>query len=269
IKRKSKFYTKYRMAQGEENFKTSIQNIRAYAEGLRKEAIFKENYSRIDNVVEKFQNYLEEVTAKTIFNKMYFCRIRMKFYGDKMLFFYLEVSENGQEEAIWPVRITWKVEIIDENNAEDKKKVLVLGELSSLYNKPKEGLASHSNDWISVSLEKMISSGLISENSVTVKWSALVEPILMDNFLDRFEKLVKSAEDKFDFFHKHLQEVKHDVSWASSSTTDHECGVSKINSDLPDVNQKLDKLLERLEHMDCYLKSLSNNNGIISNLNTT
>ncbi|KAK6961637.1 hypothetical protein BgiMline_034364 [Biomphalaria glabrata] len=257
------------MAQGGDDFKTSMQNIKVCAEDLRKEAIFKAKYSRIDNVEEKFQNYLEEVTAKSIFNDMYFCRIRMKFYGDKMLFFYLEVSENGQEKAIWPVKITWKVEIIDENNTEDKKKVLVLGELSSLYNKPKEGLASHSNDWISVSLEKIISSGLISDNSVTVKWSALVEPVLMDNFLYRFEMLVKSAEDKFDFFHKHLQEVKNDVSLASSSTTDHECGVSKINSQLSDVNQKLDEILERLKLMDSYLKSFSNNNGIISSLNTT
>ncbi|KAK0049970.1 hypothetical protein Bpfe_020521 [Biomphalaria pfeifferi] len=256
------------MAQGGDNFKTSIQNIRVCAENLREEAIFKANYSRIDNVEEKFQNYLEEVTAKSIFNEMYFCRIRMKFYGDKMLFFYLEISENGQEEAIWPVKITWKVEIIDENNAEDKKKVLVLGELSSLYNKPKEGLASHSNDWISVNLEKIISSGLISDNSVTVKWSALVEPVLIDNFLDRFEELVGSAEDQFDVFHKHLHDVKDDVAWASSSTTAHECGVSRVKSELPDVNDKLDKLLETLEYMDCYLKSFSNNNGIISNLNT-
>ncbi|KAH9505585.1 hypothetical protein Btru_055954 [Bulinus truncatus] len=141
-----------------------------------------------------FSTYSEESTPKpALSNEMYTCVGRLKFYPDKMIYMYLEVSTNPRfPKAPWPAKVTWKVELIDEN---DDTRKLPLGESSFIFNKPKQGFASHPNDWISVSYNQLKGSPLIGpDKSMTIKWSVISEPALEYLYLEQLEDIILQRE---------------------------------------------------------------------------
>ncbi|CAL1528218.1 unnamed protein product, partial [Lymnaea stagnalis] len=85
----------------------------------------------------------------------------------------------------------WKLEIVDE----DSGKTVSLGEASCVFNRPRQGFVSHPNDWISIDLDTIVSSGCIApDGSATLKWTVVTKPILQIENVAEFHEILETLK---------------------------------------------------------------------------
>ncbi|KAH9524155.1 hypothetical protein Btru_048270 [Bulinus truncatus] len=248
-----------KMASSSLAFKSSLNSVLNEIEKLKVNPPNCKEYTlRIADIEQKFDRFYEEVTPKPVLSDVYTCVGRMKFYGDGMLFIYLEISENDRGPLPWPVRATWRVELLDENDYSNKEKIYKLGEATCLFNKPRQGFVSHPNDWISVKLDQIKYSGRISQDrSVTIRWSVITEPVLQDVYLEQFVELLKTTQKYFDCFHgDELKEIQNGVSAATEKSKEHEEKISSLQKLIPGINEKLDKIEIKQDSIDAHYKNI-------------
>ncbi|KAK0049969.1 hypothetical protein Bpfe_020520 [Biomphalaria pfeifferi] len=179
----------------------------------------------------------------------------MRFY-DEMLAIHFEILENDKVQRLWPAKATWKVELVDDDDGSIEP--FCLGEASCLFNKPRQGFTSHSTDWISIRYNEIQQSRLIcADNSITIKWTVLVEPVLQNIYLEQFEQLLINAEQYFDFFNGgEINLIKESLAEIKNKSEEHERKISHLQSILPEIKEKLNVIENKQDSIDGQFKTI-------------
>ncbi|CAL1528223.1 unnamed protein product, partial [Lymnaea stagnalis] len=177
---------------------------------------------KIEKCKTKFDRYHETTTPKSVLSKSYNCTGRLKFYSDKMLYIYLEVAEKLKKPLpctfMWPVKLTWKVDIIDEDDEDNTASCCCLGQATSIFNKPNQGFVSFPNDWIAKDFNAIdIPKFLADDGSMTLRWTVITEPLLPSVYVEDFQKLLVKLEvicnnyEGPEVLLSHIKKVAHEI----------------------------------------------------------
>ncbi|KAI8776117.1 hypothetical protein BgiMline_034355 [Biomphalaria glabrata] len=199
------------MHSSQHSLKTSLKSLLTEIDGIKNSPTNEKEYiQRISDVEVKFQKFHEEVTPKPVLSDLYTCVGKIKCYDD-MLAIHFELLDNDKVQRLWSAKATGKVELVDDESSIDP---FPLGEASCLFNKPRQGFTAHPSDWISIRYNDIRQSRLIGpDNSMTIKWTVLVEPVLQNIYLEQFEQLLINAERYFDFFNGgEISQIKESLS---------------------------------------------------------
>ncbi|XP_013085088.2 uncharacterized protein LOC106069871 [Biomphalaria glabrata] len=244
------------MDPSQNSLKASLKSLLTELESIKNKPTNKQVYiQRISDVEGKFHRFHEEVTPKPVLSELYTCVGRMRFY-DEMLAIYFEILDNDKVQRLWPAKATWKVELVDDDdNSVDP---FPLGEASCLFNKPRQGFTSHPTDWISIRYNDIRQSRLIgADNSITIKWTVLVEPVLQNIYLEEFEQLLINAERYFDFFNGgEISQIKESLAEIKNKSEEHERKISDLQNLLPEIQEKLNVIENKQDSIDGQFKTI-------------
>ncbi|KAI8776120.1 hypothetical protein BgiMline_034359 [Biomphalaria glabrata] len=249
------------MDGSKDSFKDSLKLLVSEIETLKKTPSKQVKYiQRISDIESKFNSFHEEVTPKPVLSYLYTCVGRMKFYGDQILSIYLEVSDNEKAKQFWPAKARWKVELLDENN--QNSSAFNLGESTCLFNKPRQGFTAHPSDWISIRYNDFRQSRLIGpDNSMTIRWTVLVEPVLQNIYFEQFEQLLINAERYFDFFNGgEIKQIKDKVSELRITNIEHEKKMSDLMTEFPKIKKRLTDIEEKQNLIDIEFRKIYSKN---------
>lgn len=233
-----------------DNLKEILKYLRSKKQSIKLGADNTFYIQRITKFKDRFHQYYEEITPKVHLGSLYSCTGRLKFYQDNKLYIYLEVSEKTTNShgsaAVWPVKLTWKLEIVDQ----DKDDSFSLGEASCTFNKPRQGFVAHPNDWICVDYERIVHSGLIGrDGAATLRWTFVATPILQVDNVEEFQKILENLEIFCDHYEGpeimliHIQKSVDEILKKRNESVE---TVSRLENKLCDVDTKLDRI-EKLQ----------------------
>lgn len=226
----------------------------------------------IYNIENSFSKYAEYKTPKQQISTFGKWMGRLKFYGDNLLYLYLEVypsqqSNNQTFRAEWPAKITWKVEIIDDN---DDKRIHVIDQTWCYFHKPRQGDRALPNDWMKVHLDVIKNTGLIQpDGSIVLRWTVTLESVMycaqvddMKNILENVNTLIDQGESASNL----CQKLKADVEKVMEIASNSERKIERISEQVQELALNLGRLREMHQDLKSSVSEICNSKYLITKM---
>ncbi|XP_059139386.1 uncharacterized protein LOC131927648 [Physella acuta] len=207
-----------------------------------------EYIQKINKFETRFSSYSEEETPRQQLSNFGKWMGRLKFYGDKLLYFYLELypsqqNNNHSFRAEWPAKVTWKVEIKDDRNDERKH---FIDETWSYFHKPRQGYCCLPNDWMKVELDVVKNTGLIGpDGSLVLLWTVTVESVLYCAQVEDLKGILENVNslcDQYKPASELCQSLKEDVNEVKEMATMSENGIEELKNQIKENRTQLESI---------------------------